>query len=109
MLIAFPGATQAKWKAAYADAPANVVKWYSAQRNAIGQRCCDEADGHPFYKKYTFDKNGGVEFDFGGSHYHLPAWMVLHGPNPTGHAVWWYMNRFDGVHTDYCFAPGAGG
>ena|SRR6185437_12877616 len=108
-MITFPVVTQSKWKAAYADGSANVIEWYSAQHNAIGQRCCDEADGHSFYQEYAFDKNGGVESDFRGSHYHLPRWMVLHGPNPTGHAVWWYMDRFDGVRTDYCFAPGSGG
>lgn len=109
MIIAFPLAAQAKWKAAYSDASDEVAAWYSAQHNGIGQRCCDEADGHPFYGAYAVGKNGDVEFHFGGTHYHLPAYKVLHGPNPTGHAVWWYVDRFDGVHTDYCFALGSGG
>jgi hypothetical protein len=31
--------------------------------------------------------------------------MVLKGPNPTGHAVWWYL-EVGSQHRDYCFAPG---
>lgn len=107
--LASPVGAQAKWKSAYADAPANIIQWYSAQYNAKGQWCCDKADGHAFYDGYKLDDNGDVEFDFAGTHYHLPAYMVLQGANPTGHAVWWYMVQADGQHQDYCFALGAGG
>jgi hypothetical protein len=70
------------------------------------------ADGHEFYGDYKITADGGVEFDANGEHHSLPAYMVLDGPNPTGHAVWWYIDwptNNGTIHSDYCFAPGAGG
>lgn len=100
---------EARWKEQYANAPDAIKQWYAAQRNKNGGWCCDSADGHAFYGKYAVNKDGSVEFDANGMHHKLPDYMVLSGPNPTGHAVWWYTDQPDGVHRDYCFALGAEG
>lgn len=93
----------------FAGTDPSIAAWYENQHNAQGQYCCNKADGHDFYDSYKIDTNGDVEFDFAGQHYHLPAYMVLTTPNPTGHSVWWYVVTVGGEHSDYCFAPGAGG
>jgi hypothetical protein len=87
--------------------------WYEAQRNKAGGSCCADGDGHPFFGVYTFTAEGGVEFDADGVHHVLTAYMVLDGPNPTGHVVWWWIDwQTNGgaiAHADHCFAPGARG
>lgn len=108
-VLVFPAAAQAKWKSTYANAPPNIIQWYKEQHNAEGEWCCDKSDGHAFYGDYTLDQNGDVEFDAAGTHYHLPAYIVLQGANPTGHAVWWYVVQNDGTHSSFCFALGVGG
>jgi hypothetical protein len=50
----------------------------------------------------------GNTLDVDGVHRHLASYMVLDGPNPTGHAVWWFAEGTN-YHTDYCFAPGGQG
>lgn len=87
----------------YANAPYH--EWYKEQYNAHGQWCCDKSDGHDYYGTVTFNADGSVTLDGGHT---LPAYMVLKGPNPTGHAVWWYVSNEFG-HRDYCFAPGSMG
>lgn len=107
---AFTISAQARWQAQYANTPEVIQGWYAAQRNRNGVWCCDQADGHAFYGTYSLNKDGSVEFDADGAHHKLPAYMVLAGPNPTGHAVWWYTDHMpNGVHRDYCFAPGTQG
>jgi hypothetical protein len=100
---------QAKWKEQYASAPDSIKQWYTAQHNKNGAWCCDEADGHAFYGSYSRAEDGSIEFDVDGVHHRLPGYMILDGPNPTGHPVWWYTDQPDGVHRDYWFALGAEG
>lgn len=96
----------ARWKPQYANQPAEIQAWFKQQRNAQGQVCCDRSDGHPFFGQYDMNDDGSVTLHLAGGKTHtLPAYMVLHGPNPTGHAVWWYLSN-DFGHRDYCFAPG---
>lgn len=96
----------ARWKPEYAKADPNIRQWYRSQHNAQGQWCCDESDGHPYYGAYTINKDGSVTLDLAGGKKHtIPAYMVITGPNPTGHAVWWYLAT-NGTHSDFCFAPG---
>ncbi len=95
----------ARWKPQYSKADPEVQAWYKQQHNAQGQWCCDESDGHPYFGAYTMNKDGSVTLDLKGGKRMLPAYMVLSGPNPTGHAVWWYLTVGD-QHTDFCFAPG---
>lgn len=96
----------ARWKPEYAKADPKVQAWYRSQRNAQGQWCCDESDGHPYHGSYTLNKDGSVTLDLAGGKKHtIPAYMVITGPNPTGHAVWWYLESGSN-RTDFCFAPG---
>lgn len=101
--------TEARWQAQFANAPEPIKRWYATQHNKRGEWCCDKADGHDFYGGYSLDQDGGVEFGANGVHHKIPDYMVLDGPNPIGHAVWWYVDESDGMHQDYCFALGAGG
>lgn len=97
----FVGAAHATWKASYANSPDQA--WYSAQFNKVGQWCCDKADGHAYFGDYQLLEDGSVKLS---DQHVIPAYMVLQGNNPTGHAVWWYTTRLDGTKLDYCFAPG---
>lgn len=90
----------------YVNSP--LSEWYSVQHNKVGNFCCDKADAHDFYGSYQLDSDGSVEFAANGTHYHLSSDLVLSGPNPTGHAVWWYAEG-KGWHNDYCFALGPEG
>lgn len=73
-------------------------QWFESQYNATGQFCCNEADGHAYLEDYTMNPDGSVTLHDGRT---LPAYMVLKGPNPTGHAVVWSIGQ-----KYYCFAPG---
>lgn len=90
----------AKWKPQFANSPLEVQQWYRNQRNAHGGFCCDQADGHAYYRSYELNKDGSVTLADGTR---IPKWQVLTGPNPTGHAVWWRNTRY----VTYCFAPGS--
>jgi hypothetical protein len=96
---------QAKWKPDYASSDPVIHHWFEAQTNANGQRCCDKSDGHRYDGAYTLNADGSVTLHLKEGAHILPKAMVLTGPNPTGHAVWWYISG-PGWHADYCFAPG---
>lgn len=96
-------AAHARWKPEYGDSEPELKTWYKNQHNQQGQWCCDESDGHPYFGDYKINDDGSIVLDNGHT---LPAYMVLKGPNPTGHSVWWFTDA-GGEHRDYCFAPGA--
>ncbi len=97
----------AHWKPQYANNPPEIRHWFQGQYNKRGQWCCDKSDGHAFFGTYEINKDGSVTLHLTGDETRtLPAYMVLHGPNPTGHAVWWYA-QVGQMHKDYCFAPGS--
>jgi hypothetical protein len=98
-------AADARWKPEYGKQPPEVQAWFNQQHNAHGEWCCNESDGHPFFGDYSMNEDGSVTLHAVGEARKLPAYMVLKGPNPTGHAVWWYLDLGD-QHRDYCFAPG---
>ncbi len=99
-------AVHARWKAQFANVDPNVQSWFHEQHNAHGEVCCDKSDGHAYFGPYTLNSDGSVSLHLGpGNDRTLPAYMVLKGPNPTGHAVWWYAQS-NISHLDYCFAPG---
>ena len=83
----------------YANSPFH--RWYESQHNANGQWCCDQSDAHPYYGDYAVNADGSVTAE--GQK--IEKGKVLTGPNPTGHAVWWFVDVGGGRHT-YCFAPG---
>jgi hypothetical protein len=88
----------------YANAPNH--EWYEAQHNSAGQWCCNDADGHEYDGDYKVASDGSVTVDFDGHPYTIEEWKVLKGPNPTGHAVWWYLLGENGDPVTYCFSPG---
>ena len=94
----------ARWTGTVSD-PATAA-WFKNQHNANGQWCCDESDGHPFFGDYKINDDGSVTIHHDGIVHDLPAYMVLKGSNPTGHAVWWFTEAGED-HRDYCFAPGS--
>lgn len=107
LLLILAGGAQARDPdGRYADSP--YAKWFKEQHNKKGSWCCDQADGHEFYGEYQINKDGSVTLNPGSKEERtLPAYMVLETSNPTGHAVWWYLDAQNGEHIDYCFAPGS--
>ena len=99
------GAASARWKPEYGNAAPEVQAWFKTQHNSRGEWCCNESDGHPYFGDYKINDDGSVTVNLNGDDHILPAYMVLQGPNPTGHAVWWYLD-VGSTHRDYCFAPG---
>ena len=108
LAIALSGPAIARWQPQFSRAPLNIQKWYHDQHNAQGQWCCDKSDGHPYYGNYTVNADGSVVLDLKAGKVKIPSFKVLTGPNPTGHAVWWYSNFYDGSVMTYCFALGPG-
>jgi hypothetical protein len=82
-------------------------QWYESQHNSIGGWCCNEADGHEYDGNYTFDADGNVHLSLEGNEVTIEAFKVLHGPNPTGHAVVWYLLGYNGMPNTFCFIPGS--
>lgn len=87
----------------YANSP--YKEWFNTQHNSKGGYCCNDADGHEYDGDYSFDGEGNVSLTLDGQTVKIEAWKVLHGPNPTGHAVVWYVQGNAGPMT-FCFAPG---
>jgi|SRR6185312_2235658 len=80
-------------------------EWFRAQHNSAGGWCCDEGDGHAYEDDYVFDADGNVHISIDGKPLSVESWKVLKGPNPTGHAIVWYLMSVAGAQV-YCFAPG---
>ncbi|HEY6027028.1 MAG TPA: hypothetical protein VIV09_09050 [Pseudolabrys sp.] len=95
----------ARWSPRYASQSPQVRNWFEQQHNARGQSCCDHGDGHAFYGDYTINPNGSVTVQLSRGPRTLPAYMVLQGVNPTGHAIYWYRD-YGTARIDYCFSPG---
>jgi hypothetical protein len=87
---------QARW--AGGDGP--YSKWYDDQADCNGLKCCDIADGQPYYDGYKQEADGSVVLESGEK---IVACKVIKGANPTGHAVLWIWNG-----QKRCFAPGSG-
>ena len=68
-----------------------------------------EAGAHDYFGGYAINPDGSVLLKSGAIPYRIESYKVLDGPNPTGHAVWWYLDYGDWGITTFCFAPGAGG
>jgi hypothetical protein len=83
----------------YANSPNK--EWFSNQRNSVGQWCCNEADGHFYEGDYEIKADGSIEAEG----HTIEAYKVLKDANPTGRAVWWYVDTPYGRNT-FCFIPG---
>jgi hypothetical protein len=110
-VIAIFAFSQAKAREQYPGQYANAPhrEWYESQRNKAGSSCCLEADAHDYFGDYAINLDGSVVLKSGAIPYRIEAYKVLDGPNPTGHAVWWFVDYGDWGITTFCFAPGAGG
>lgn len=106
-VIVFMGLAHAKWKPEYGQNSPEIQKWFSTQHNANGEWCCNEADGHRFDGAYGFDKDGNVIAYDDGKEYKIEKYKVLMGHNPTGEAIWWYVDYGSGDRHTYCFSPGS--
>jgi len=102
LMLVIPAAVYAKWKPEYAQLPQHITDWFKKQRNAKGEWCCDEADGHAFYGDVKLNPDGTVTLD---GKITLPKYMILTGPNPMKHPIWWYMDSGN-QRRSYCFALG---
>ena len=100
LLTCLLSTADAHWKSDYSET--QYAAWYSAQKDANGRSCCDVADAHAYYGDYVLNPDGSISI---GLH-RIRAFMVLKGPNPLGHAVWWYSETDSHELVDYCFAPG---
>lgn len=76
-------------------------EWFETQHNSLGAWCCNEADGHIYDGDYKLNQDGSVTI----GNFTIEGYKVLKGPNPTGHAVWWFVDASYGRIT-YCFIPG---
>lgn len=97
---------QARWSPQYADSSPAVQKWFKTQHNSTGQWCCDESDGHRFEGNYEFTADGSVIAWDNGQKYLIEKSKVLTGHNPTGSAIWWFI-EFEGGRRSYCFSAGS--
>jgi hypothetical protein len=88
----------------YAGSP--YAEWFKSQHNEKGEWCCDKSDGHYYDGAYTLNQDGSVTIGTGKDATTLQSYMVLKHPNPTGRAVWWYIDGY-GSRMSYCFAPGS--
>lgn len=95
----------AHWKSKFANTDPAIQKWYKEQTDTNGNSCCADADAHSYYGPYILNKDGSVTINTKNGRDVIPASKVLIGPNPTGHAVWWYDQGPWG-HYDFCFAIG---
>src|SRR5579875_2589329 len=105
ILLACTAPALARWSPQYASQSPQVRAWFERQHNARGQWCCDKGAGHAFYGEYRINPDGSVTIELDTGPRTLPAYMVLAGPNPTGHAIYWYRD-YGSVRLDYCFSPG---
>lgn len=85
-------------------------QWFEAQHSIGGAWCCDVSDGHVLDDKDwdNLGPNGAYRVRIGAQWFVIPSDVVRDpegGPNPTGHAVAWYLPTPPGFHI-YCFAPG---
>src|SRR6202041_1631673 len=62
-----------------------------------------------YFGDYAINLDGSVLLKSGAIPYRIEAYKVPDGPNPTGHAVWWYLDYGGWGITTFCFAPGTGG
>ena len=82
-------------------------EWFETQHNSKGEWCCNDADGHMYDGDYSLNADGSVTIPWNAQGpIHVDASRVLTTPNPTGHAVWWYLPDMQGRPNTFCFSPG---
>lgn len=104
-MLLLVGPALARDNGQYAQSRPDMREWFKAQRNQVGEVCCDDADGHPVA---DWGRDGGhywVEYD--GHRYDVPASAEVRGGNPYGTAIVWIYPK--GTTTLRCFLPGMEG
>jgi hypothetical protein len=98
---------------AYADPPPGPTPyhdWFAKQWSIGKSFCCNEADGHVLDDSDWRMVGGHYEVRINGNWIQVPATAMVDsargGPNPTGHAVIWYVTGSEGGIRLYCFAQG---
>jgi hypothetical protein len=87
-----------------------VHAWFERQHNIRGGWCCNISDGHMLEDDaWRSNKDGQYEVLIDGVWYGVLDWQLRTAPqddpNPTGHAIVWYVKMGNNV-TIYCFCPG---
>ena len=95
-IMIFAAPASAKWRPQYIGSP--NASWFEDQKDCNGTTCCGRADAEPYYDGYEQNADGSVTLGNGTK---IKACQVLHGSNPTGHALWWKAGQ-----TTYCFSLG---
>jgi hypothetical protein len=84
--------------------------WFEKQYSINGRWCCNEADGHILDDSDWRTNGSGYEVRINGNWKLIPPPAMRNtetgGPNPTGHAVVWYIIGGTGDIYIYCFAQG---
>lgn len=82
--------------------------WFERQHNKRGGWCCDISDGHMLDDDEWRTGPDGYQVRVDGVWYGILDWQLradMTDPNPTGHAIVWYLKYGDNVNI-FCFAPG---
>lgn len=89
--------------------------WFHDQHSIKGLWCCDVSDGHILSDEDwrmklipAGESDSGYEVRINNEWVPVPQSAMRDpngGPNPTGHAIAWYLVNEYGA-TIYCFAPG---
>jgi hypothetical protein len=91
------------------DLDSPLHKWFELQHNMNGGLCCSEYDGHILEDdEWRITKDGKYQVLVMNVWYDIEPWQYRNpvgGPNPTGHAIAWWLINDSGVHI-YCFTPG---
>lgn len=94
------GVVHARDDGRWANSP--YKDWYGQQHDANGKWCCDNSDAHPYEGDYQLNDDGSVTLENGIK---IEAYKVIKKPNPTGSAVWWYVQPTS--DSTFCFALGS--
>jgi hypothetical protein len=82
--------------------------WFEHQRSVNGGWCCSTADGHVLAASDWRIVGDHYEIWIDGAWHSVPANSMRDptgGPNPTGHAVAWWVKAGQEI-VILCFAPG---
>ena len=91
------------------DLDSPIHKWFEKQHNAKGVLCCDRSDGHELDdNEWTTTPTGEYKVLIQGIWYTIQPYQLVDphgGPNPTSHAIVWYL-LINKIPIIFCFTPG---
>ena len=83
--------------------------WFDRQHNVKGGWCCRLSDGHILADDEWRATGNGYQVKIDGDWFDITPNALrdpVGGPNPTGHAIVWYLKHSGFGVSIYCFAPG---